>query len=459
MDPETHSRLTSRGDHGCEKLAIILMGVTGSGKSTFISLLTRQNVEVGHGLESHTTTPASYIFTDDSKEITLIDTPGFDDTTRSDVEIFRELAHLLIALHKSNIRPCGIVYLHRITDPRFSGTAVKNLEILQRVCGPANFGSVALVMNMWDAIDVSAATQRESELRSTFWATMLDGGSIMHRHTGTPQSALRIIRSLTHNAEPHLVLSLQHELVVEGKALDATAGGQYVQKEMIKARKKHEQDVAFLKRSMEDAIREKDEGLLRALREERSAAEAKLSSAALENQQLSVTLEQLLMQEDHRKASRVLFEDNGTQPPPRLPQPEYAPATSEFAWRQDPSHLSSPVRLDLGRSANSPSAPPWVHDNIASKSLDPQCERQLKLQCEQEKLQASIHDAEREFQRLKGMTQATPQRPKPPVVSMESRRRLNNGARATTKSIVEDLMDVVTDGVQALASAMIRGGR
>ena len=35
-----------------EKLAVILMGVTGSGKSTFISLLARQDVEVGHGLES-----------------------------------------------------------------------------------------------------------------------------------------------------------------------------------------------------------------------------------------------------------------------------------------------------------------------------------------------------------------------------------------------------------------------
>lgn len=39
-------------EDGLEKLAIILMGVTGSGKSTFISLLTDQNVEVGHGLES-----------------------------------------------------------------------------------------------------------------------------------------------------------------------------------------------------------------------------------------------------------------------------------------------------------------------------------------------------------------------------------------------------------------------
>ncbi|KAK1750450.1 P-loop containing nucleoside triphosphate hydrolase protein, partial [Echria macrotheca] len=279
-----------------EKLAVILMGVTGSGKSTFISLLSDQDVEVGHGLESHTTTPASYKLVDEGREIILVDTPGFDDTTRPDVEILTEMAQLLAALYNSKTRLAGIIYLHRITDPRFSGTAVKNLEILKKICGPSNFDSVAIVMNMWDTIDTNTATQRESELRDTFWAPMLNGGSTLHRHIATTDSALQILRSLVDKAQPRRVLSLQNELVVEGKTLDATAAGQYVQKEMLEAKKKHEEDIEFLKSSMADAIREKDDSLLRTLREERSAAEAKLNSAAAEHQHLGVAYDQFLAQ-------------------------------------------------------------------------------------------------------------------------------------------------------------------
>ncbi|KAK4455331.1 P-loop containing nucleoside triphosphate hydrolase protein [Podospora aff. communis PSN243] len=284
-------------------MAIILMGVTGSGKSTFISLLTDQKVEVGHGLESHTTEAASYTFNDSGREIILVDTPGFDDTNRPDAEILQEMAHFLVALYNSDVRLAGIVYLHRITDPRFSGTAGKNLEILQRLCGPPNFDSVVLVMNMWDSIDVETAMQRELELRHTFWTNMLKGNSTMTPHTGTRESALQIVRGLVDNAKPRLILSIQHELAEEGKTLDSTAAGQYVQKEMLEAKAKHQQDVAYLKSSMDDAIRERDVNLLRALREERDAAEAKIRATVLETQQMNKTLDQLVAQARDRRAT------------------------------------------------------------------------------------------------------------------------------------------------------------
>jgi len=65
-------------------------------------------------------------------------------------------------------------------------------------------------MNMWDTIDLGTATRRESELRDTFWATILEGGSSMYRRTGTPESALQIVRSLITGFEtkPRVVLAL-----------------------------------------------------------------------------------------------------------------------------------------------------------------------------------------------------------------------------------------------------------
>jgi hypothetical protein len=51
----------------------------------------------------------------------LIDTPGFDDTNRSDTEVLKEIARWLVASYKGKILLNGIIYLHRITDIRMQG--------------------------------------------------------------------------------------------------------------------------------------------------------------------------------------------------------------------------------------------------------------------------------------------------------------------------------------------------
>jgi GTPase Era involved in 16S rRNA processing len=397
-----------------EKLAVILMGVTGSGKSTFISLLTDQNVEVGHGLESHTTEAASYTFIDNQKEIILVDTPGFDDTTRPDAEILKEMVHSLLALHDSNVRLAGIVHLHRITDPRFSGTAVKNLEILQRLCGPSNFDSVALVMNMWDSIDIDTATQRASELRQTFWAPMLQGNSKMASHAGTRESALQIVRALTGNAKPRLVLSIQHELAVEGKTLDTTAAGQYVQKEMLEAQEKHQQDMSYLKSSMDDAFREKDVNLLRTLREERDAAEAKVRATVLETEQLNITLYQLMTQKEYHRARKLPPPSNGRQSSqPCVPSHDfnslsYHPAQNSYTsipmQKRNFAASIPTTTLDhtsLGCNPYPPRAMMSSGPTLPLHGAQHHCVPECKQRCEEEDLQLRLRKAEEDGRSLK----------------------------------------------------------
>ncbi len=97
------------------------MGMTGSGKSSFISLCSDKQPEVGHDLESCTQTVNTYPFIysgPPQKRVFLVDTPGFDDSTRSDVEVLRELAAWLTATYAKEIRLSGIIYLHRINQPR-----------------------------------------------------------------------------------------------------------------------------------------------------------------------------------------------------------------------------------------------------------------------------------------------------------------------------------------------------
>ena len=91
------------------------MGPTGSGKSTvsyslssqcsrtldvfkkFISTVTGIQGIVGHGLESYTNKLAVFkiSFPELGFAIHFVDTPGFDDTTKSDVDIFKMISDWL----------------------------------------------------------------------------------------------------------------------------------------------------------------------------------------------------------------------------------------------------------------------------------------------------------------------------------------------------------------------------
>lgn len=76
-----------------------------------------------------------YVFQLDQYIVHLIDTPGFDDTDKSDSETLAEVAIWLANSYRSQIRLTGILYLHRITDNRLGGCAMKNLKMFKKMCG------------------------------------------------------------------------------------------------------------------------------------------------------------------------------------------------------------------------------------------------------------------------------------------------------------------------------------
>ena len=62
----------------------------------FINRASGSNLRVGTGLESCTDeVHVADKFTLDGRSVTLIDTPGFDDTSRSDTDILRTIATFL----------------------------------------------------------------------------------------------------------------------------------------------------------------------------------------------------------------------------------------------------------------------------------------------------------------------------------------------------------------------------
>ena len=86
----------------------------------------------------------------------LLDTPGFDDTNRTDSEVLKEIsAHLAdpkILYENRKSKLDGIIYMHRITDQRMGGTAQTNLFTFQKLCGQKALTNVTLATTKWERV-------------------------------------------------------------------------------------------------------------------------------------------------------------------------------------------------------------------------------------------------------------------------------------------------------------------
>jgi len=78
---------------------VLVIGITGAGKSTFIQYATRQdNRTVCHKLRSSTAEiqTVRIAHPTDGSPVVFIDTPGFDDTSRSDAEILTMISEFFL---------------------------------------------------------------------------------------------------------------------------------------------------------------------------------------------------------------------------------------------------------------------------------------------------------------------------------------------------------------------------
>ncbi|KAF3039397.1 gTPase, IMAP member 8 [Didymella heteroderae] len=150
---------------------IVVMGVTGAGKSYFINQLAgRKVVDEGAALDSCTDKCSMVPVSIGGSTALLIDTPGFDDTTRTDSEILTEIARILSAQYALGVQLKGIIYIHRITDVRFNRSSVKTFEIFKKICGHEALKNVLLVTSRWHEIDEATGADRERQLKEKFWA-------------------------------------------------------------------------------------------------------------------------------------------------------------------------------------------------------------------------------------------------------------------------------------------------
>jgi hypothetical protein len=243
------------------------------------------------------------------KNIFLIDTPGFDDTYRSDTEILREIADWLGTSYQNKIKLTGIIYMHRITDVRIGGSGMKNLRMFRKLCGERGLRSVILATTMWSLCPIEDARRRENQLvnQNDLWKYLLSHGARVFRQDDGAVSGQQILDYLINRAQ-QVVLEIQHELVDKGMKLSETSAGKEVQEELQKMKEKHDKEMKEIREEMEQAIKDKDEERQAELREYTEQMNRQLAQAAEQTRQLEAGREQLRreMKEQHDREMQEL---------------------------------------------------------------------------------------------------------------------------------------------------------
>ncbi|KAM7191241.1 hypothetical protein V8F20_009419 [Naviculisporaceae sp. PSN 640] len=243
---------------GVPEVVIAVMGVTGAGKSTLIKEITgNQEVQVGDGLEACTQHVETIRMQYKDLNLTFLDSPGFNDTYRTDTEVLDDISTFLSETYSKGFRLSGIMYLHPISNARMEGSSLRSLRMFRKLVGEDALSNVLLVSTHWSRVSPEEGATRETDLRTKFWGPLVENGARMARHTGGTESATFLLDSLI-DLRSRVVLDIQRELVDEKKNLIDTAAGSALNEEILAIQARYEKQLEETKLEFEEAVRQSD---------------------------------------------------------------------------------------------------------------------------------------------------------------------------------------------------------
>ncbi|KAF2107743.1 P-loop containing nucleoside triphosphate hydrolase protein [Lophiotrema nucula] len=278
-----------------DDIFIAVMGMTGSGKSSFIARCTGDTSGIGFGLESRTKTVSFGTLEHKGRKIRLIDTPGFDDSNleTDDAFILKEIAAWLTVAysHEPPLLLSGVIYLHPISDVRMKGTAKSNLRMFKAMCGTGPLSCVVLATTMWNNVEGHTGRKRQDGIAKQYWNDMVQAGSVVMKHDDTKASALRIIDHIL--SQKKLVpLQIQQQLK-EGKTVEETNAGQELKTKVGEELAKAEKKLKRAKTDLERALADQDNSAANEILEQQKRFEAEIEAKDAELHSMQIKAEEL----------------------------------------------------------------------------------------------------------------------------------------------------------------------
>ncbi|KAI1170706.1 hypothetical protein F4777DRAFT_102739 [Nemania sp. FL0916] len=147
-------------DNKSNEIRILVMGASGSGKSSFVAAVAKEGerVIIGHGTESCTTECTVYPtkYSSDDRQIVVIDTPGFNDPKKENNKTLKNITDFIREAGDIS----GVVYLYRCSDTRFDGDSKINFDVIKAMCGPKFYSRIALCSTFWNTISSSFSQEK-----------------------------------------------------------------------------------------------------------------------------------------------------------------------------------------------------------------------------------------------------------------------------------------------------------
>lgn len=131
--------------------------------------------------------------------------------------------------------------MHRITDNRLSGSAKRNLQIFQRMCGQKALKNTVFLTSMWSSPPASSELVREEELKRHPCVMSNSMATVARLESNVREETRRILRTFVGKVPE--ALDIQVDMVQGGKTLHDTEAAHTIDPQLIEAIRARETQV------------------------------------------------------------------------------------------------------------------------------------------------------------------------------------------------------------------------
>ena len=167
-----------------------------------------------------------------------------------------------------------------------AGTPLKNLRLFERLCGD-DFNRIVLTTTMWDDVDEETGAEREKELGSVYWKSMIERGSSVKRFLNNRSSAFEILTPIINEVNKNSALLLQKEMMDLRLQLRQTTAGQTLFLELEELVARHQRALSRIRGGLTEPSLDQEQ--LQEVMEEYQRVSAQLHRAVEDMQRMKVS--------------------------------------------------------------------------------------------------------------------------------------------------------------------------